>query len=84
MAKIFERILHDQVHGFFEAHGLLDPCQSGFRPGHSTVSCAAGVLNNIYRSLDVGGLTGAFSLTCARPLILSLTPYSVLSWLGMV
>ena len=62
MAKSFERILHDQIHGFFYEQRLLDPSQSGFRSGHSTIPCAAGVLNNIYKSLDGGSLTGAVFL----------------------
>ncbi len=62
MAKLFERILHDQLYQYFDVNGLLDPNQSGFRSGHSTTSCTVGVLNHIYDALDKGGLTGAVFL----------------------
>ena len=59
---LYDLAIHDQLYAYFDAHGLLDPCQSGFRAGHSTSSCALGVLDKIYKSLDNNGVTGAIYL----------------------
>ncbi|CAB3999839.1 Hypothetical predicted protein [Paramuricea clavata] len=38
VAKIFEKIIFDQLHGYLDSNNLLNTCQSGFRPFHSTLT----------------------------------------------
>ena len=38
MARVFERIVHDQLHSYLEVHDIICKYQSGFRTIHSTVT----------------------------------------------
>ena len=38
MAKIFERIIYDQIYTYLSEHDLFSKRQSGFRSIHSTVT----------------------------------------------
>jgi hypothetical protein len=38
VAKIFEKIIFDQLYGYFDGNSLLPTCQSGFRSFHSTLT----------------------------------------------
>ena len=53
VAKVFERIIYDQVYAFLIANNLLSNSQSGFRPLHSTVTALLEATNswayNIYQ-----------------------------------
>jgi Reverse transcriptase (RNA-dependent DNA polymerase) len=46
-AKIFERLLNDQILGHIEGNGLLSQFQSGFRRGHSTISALIKVTDDL-------------------------------------
>ena len=37
MAKVFERIVNDQLYAYLEEHNIICKYQSGFRAIHSTV-----------------------------------------------
>ena len=37
IAKIFEKIIFDQLYEYLNTNEVLTPCQSGFRSLHSTV-----------------------------------------------
>jgi len=37
VAKVFERIVYDQLYAYLEEHSIICKCQSGFRSTHSTV-----------------------------------------------
>ena len=52
LAKVLERLVNNQIGSFLSDHAILNVFQSGFRPGHSTVSAAARVLNDIASALD--------------------------------
>ena len=38
IAKVFERIVYDQLYAYLEEHSLICKYQSGFRSTHSTVT----------------------------------------------
>jgi Reverse transcriptase (RNA-dependent DNA polymerase) len=46
-AKIFERLLNDQILAYIESNGLLSEFQSGFRRGHSTISALVRVTDDL-------------------------------------
>ena len=52
LVKVLERRVNNQLRSFLSGHAILNVFQSGFRPGHSTVSAAARVLNYIASALD--------------------------------
>ena len=60
-SKIFERLLYDEVFGFFLDKGLISANQSGFKPGDSCINQLLSIIHNIYKSFDDGyEVRGAF------------------------
>jgi len=56
-AKILEKIVHDQIYDYVSDLNLLNPLQSGYRKGHSTVTALLKVADDIRRSIDHRNLT---------------------------
>ena len=52
LAKVLERLVNNQIRSFLSDLAILNVFQSGFRPGHGTVSAAARILNDIASALD--------------------------------
>ena len=52
LAKVFERLVSDQLKEFLDFNNILSPFQSGFRKRHSTVTAALMVLNDFIHALD--------------------------------
>lgn len=46
VAKVFERIIYDQVYGYLTENNLISSQQSGFRSLHSTVTALLEATNN--------------------------------------
>ena len=55
--KIFERAVHSQIYQHLSTNKLLSSHQSGFRPGHSTMTCLLDVSDFILGNMDHGSLT---------------------------
>ncbi len=62
LGKILEKIIQTQIYEFFSSNNLFHYAQSGFHKGHSTVTCATLVCNDILLGFDEGLLTGALFL----------------------
>ena len=52
LSKILESLINSQLCSFLSSNCILSTYQSGFRPGHSTISAASLVVNDIVGSLD--------------------------------
>ena len=54
VAKVFERIIYDQVYGYLTKNNLISSQQSGFRSVHSTVTALLEATNNWAFNIDKG------------------------------
>lgn len=52
LAKLFESLINEQLKYFLTENSILNPMQSGFRQGHSTVTAVTAVTNDILNALD--------------------------------
>ena len=58
VAKIFEKIIYDQLCNYLNVNDLLTSCQSGFRSLHSTLTALLETSNNWCVNVDKGLLNG--------------------------
>ena len=60
-SKIFERLLYNEIVGFFLGERLISVNQSGFKPLHSSINWILSITLEIYKSFDDGNeVRGAF------------------------
>ena len=52
--KSFERLIYNEMFGFFLDKGLISANQSGFKPGDSCINQLLPITHNIYKSFDDG------------------------------
>ena len=50
--KIFEKLIYDSLYSHLVSHELLNPNQSGFRPGDSTVNQLLSITHTISKAFD--------------------------------
>ena len=58
VAKIFEKIVYDQLYRYLNSNNLLTNCQSGFRSLHSTLTALLETANSWNVNIDKGFLNG--------------------------
>ncbi|KAG7298180.1 hypothetical protein JYU34_018964 [Plutella xylostella] len=57
LSKVFERLVHHQLNSFLSQNNILNPFQSGFRSGHSTVTALIKINDDIRWGMEKGELT---------------------------
>ena len=50
--KILEKLIYDSLYSYLASHELLNPNQSGFRPGDSTVNQLLSITHTIFQAFD--------------------------------
>ena len=53
-SKIFERLIFNEMFGFFIENDLISQHQSGFKPGDSCINQLLSITHEIYQSFDEG------------------------------
>ena len=53
-SKIFERLIFNEMFGFFIENDLISQHQSGFKPGNSCINQLLSITHEIYQSFDEG------------------------------
>lgn len=57
LSKPLERLVQYQISNFLEEHSLINPLQSGFRPGYSTQSALLKITHDLQTSIESKQLT---------------------------
>jgi len=65
--KIFEKMIHNQLYDHFNTNGLLNACQSGFRPRHSTSTALLNLSDFLLKKIDEGNFIGSIFLDLNQP-----------------
>ena len=66
VGKMMERLVHSQCTTYLKRYHILNDNQYGFRSGHSTGSCLADFLHNIYGEVDKGGTVGGLYIDLSK------------------
>ena len=61
-ARIFEKLIYNQIYDYLNSHDLPTNSQHGFRPFQSTVTALLDITNKYYQSVDIGKLNGVVFL----------------------
>lgn len=86
LSKVLEACVHNQLSQFVHKNGLINSLQSGFRPGHSTVSALLKVTGDIRAGMEDTKVTllalvdfsNAFN-TVSHEILLSILSYLMIS-----
>ena len=54
LSKVFEQVIFNQIHEYFDRHNLYYGNQYGFRKGHSTEQAVLKVIDRVTQNLDIG------------------------------
>lgn len=58
VAKVFEKLVYDQVYHYLNENNILSQFQSGFRSANSTVTALLQATENWYKNIDCGYING--------------------------
>ena len=70
IARLFEKLVFDQLNQYLAENGFLSPDLSGFRALHSTVASLLRCTDDWYSGLDTGQMTGLIFIDLQKYLIL--------------
>ena len=68
LTKVYESLIHQQVYRYLTTNSLLHPCQSGFRPAHSTQDTLLKTVGDWKIALDRGEYIGAILIDLSKAL----------------
>ena len=66
IAKLFEKIVYNQLSNYLSNNNILSPFQSGFRPNHSTITALLKLTSDIFSSSGNSNLTGAIFIDLTK------------------
>ena len=66
VAKVFERIIYDQLYAYLSDNNMIAAHQSGFRSLHSTVAALLDASNNWAYNIDKGNVNAVLFLDLKR------------------
>ena len=66
IAKIFERLIYNQLYDYSSKNNLLSKYQSGFRPLHSTVTALLDATTEWFVNMDQGNITNVIFLDLSK------------------
>ena len=76
VAKVFEKIIYNQLFAFLNENKVLTENQSGFRLNHSTETTLLHITNSWLANMDKGLINGVVFLDLKRHLTRLIIPYS--------
>ena len=62
VARIFEKLIYNQIYDYLNNHDLLTNSRHGFRPFQSTVTALLDITNKWYQNINIGKLNGVVFL----------------------
>ena len=62
IAKVLEKVAHNQLYLYLQDENLLSTSQHDFRPGHSNVTALLEITDRLYHNIDIGELNGVVFL----------------------
>ena len=65
-ARVFERLVYEQIYAYFTENNLIQPRQFGFRSLHSTVSALLDMTNQWCLNTDKGMVSGVIFLNLKK------------------
>jgi hypothetical protein len=81
LANALEIVMRDLMVAYLTDIGALSPLQSGFRPGHSTVTALLNITDDIYGMLDEGYFVALVLLDFSKAFLTVLIIYCCVgSW----
>ena len=66
IAKIFEKLIFNQLSHYLTINDILSPFQSGFRSNYSTTTALLKFSNDVYSAAEHGELTGAIFIDLTK------------------
>ena len=66
IAKVFESIVHHQLYGYLEEHGILKEEQAGFQPNRSTQDVILRATDDWKRALDCGQIVATVMIDLSK------------------
>ena len=84
VAKVFERIVYEQLYAYLEEHDILCQNQSGFRANHSTVTAFSEATDSWAYNIDNRKINGVIFLDLKKAFDNVFISYTSLFTLGFL